>query len=213
MSPVHNSKALTILAFGNSNSGKADVLESLYHVKPTNNENVLASHFDSNSNMELRYSNDGLTYRILDAGGAEDDKEKSISTFEGAIAIMFVVNVADYDQYLPKDQTRNRIQADFNFFNSIGNLPRFKTTPIILFLNNADEFKEKLSSVPMRDFFPDYMEGPEYASDISYFVSKFVGLSPRASDQIYVYTVSETKTNILDFLIEAVKDIMDQRPV
>jgi hypothetical protein len=213
MSSANHTKEFAIIAFGNPNSGKAGILKALHQSKATKDGNFTAFDYDSVDGQDLEFTHEGFAIRIHNAGDAKRDNVKRPCPNRDVKAIMFIINVADYDQTLSEESSRNRLQADFDLFDSVANIPEFKEMPIILFLNQVDEFKKKLGSIAMRDFFPDYMDGPDYASDVGYVVKKLVELSPRTNSQIYVHVVDEAQIKMLDFLIEAVKDILEQQAV
>jgi hypothetical protein len=213
MSSANHTKEFAIIAFGNPNSGKEGILKALYQSKETKGGDVAEFDYDSVDGQDLEFTHEGFAIRIHNAGDAKRDNVKRPCPNRDVKAIMFIINVADYDQTLSEESSRNRLQADFDLFDSVANTPGFKEMPIILFLNQVDEFKKKLGSIAMRDFFPDYMDGPDYASDVGYVVKKLVELSPRTNSQIYVHVVDEAQIKMLDFLIEAVKDILEQQAV
>lgn len=213
MSSANHTQEIAIITFGNPNSGKAGILKALYQSQATKDRDFTAFDYDSIDCQGLEFTREGFSIRIHDAGDAKRDNVKRPCPNRGVKAIMFIINVADYDQTLSEESSRNRLQADFDLFDSVANIPEVKEMPIILLLNQVDEFKKKLGSIALRDFFPDYMDGPDYASDVGYVVKKLVELSPRTNSQIYAHVVDEAPIKMLDFLIEAVKDILEQQAV
>jgi len=72
---------ITILVFGNANSGKKEILNSLAQAKPTNNAHseVLKSSLDLSGNLELilgpaGHQGPNVTCKILDTGIDSDTK-------------------------------------------------------------------------------------------------------------------------------------------
>lgn len=96
-------------------------------------------------------------------------------------------------------------------FESILNLPWFKRSAIILFLNKIDLFKAKLVEKPIRDFFPDYTGATEDVDAATeYFANKFRGLNRTPDREIYVHYTNATDTNLLKITMQSVQDTIIQ---
>ena len=206
---IENSN-LVILAFGNFNSGKSDVLERIRLGGQANSQESPESNVASDGIRELRISFDGVVFRIIDSGDASSGQELVPSRATDVTAIMFIVNIADYDQSLPSDASRTRIEADLELFDTISNSPQFKAKPIILFANNSDHFRRKLGSVPLRNFFPDYEPGFD-GDAIGYLITKFADLNRGEKKEIYTHVTSMDDRNDSQFVQAAVKDIKAQK--
>jgi len=66
--------------------------------------------------------------------------------FEGSDAIIFLAPISAFDQYLPEDPTRNRIEDSLRLFKWIVSHPLLATAHIILLLNKSDVLKQKLKT-------------------------------------------------------------------
>lgn len=96
-------------------------------------------------------------------------------------------------------------------FESILNLPWFRKSSIILFLNKIDLFKEKLAAKPIREYFPDYTGADaDYNAASNYFANKFRGLNRTEGREIYVHYTNATDTNLLDKTMKSVQDTIIQ---
>ena len=96
-------------------------------------------------------------------------------------------------------------------FESILNLPWFKKSSIILFLNKMDLFKEKLIEKPVRDYFPDYNgEDDDSTAASRFFAAKFKGLNRTEGREIYVHYTNATDTNLLKITMQSVQDTIIQ---
>lgn len=61
-----------------------------------------------------------------------------------------------------EDRLTNRLRESLDIFETIVNNRVFINVSIILFLNKTDLLEEKVKSVPLKDYFPDYT-GPEHS--------------------------------------------------
>ena len=59
-------------------------------------------------------------------------------------------------------------------WKSIVSNPLLARTNLVLFLNKIDRFKEKLPVSPMKNYFPDYEGGQDYAAACEYILNRFV---------------------------------------
>lgn len=145
-----------------------------------------------------------LTYRMFDVGGQRSERKKWIHCFENVTTILFLVAISEYDQMLFEDETVNRMQEALTLFDSICNSRWFVKTSIILFLNKIDRFKEKLPVSPMKDYFPDYEGGADYAAACDYILNRFVSLNQAEHKQIYTHFTCATDTTQIRFVMAAV---------
>ena len=61
-----------------------------------------------------------------------------------------------------------------DMFETVVNLKSFSNTPIILFLNKLDVFREKLAKLPLQWHFPDYRGGRDVDAACQYILGKFM---------------------------------------
>ncbi|KAI4151025.1 MAG: hypothetical protein LQ340_003737 [Diploschistes diacapsis] len=175
-----------------------------------NDQDVLRSRVKTTGITETTFIIGELTYRMFDVGGQRSERKKWIHCFENVTTILFLVAISEYDQLLFEDETVNRMQEALTLFDSICNSRWFVRTSIILFLNKIDRFKEKLPVSPMKNYFPDYEGGPDYAAACDYILNRFVSLNQHETKQIYTHFTCATDTTQIRFVMAAVNDIIIQ---
>ncbi|KAL9047546.1 MAG: hypothetical protein Q9206_006682 [Seirophora lacunosa] len=175
-----------------------------------NDQDVLRSRVKTTGITETTFIISELTYRMFDVGGQRSERKKWIHCFENVTTILFLVAISEYDQLLFEDETVNRMQEALTLFDSICNSRWFVNTSIILFLNKIDRFKEKLPVSPMKNYFPDYEGGPDYAAACDYILNRFVSLNQHEIKQIYTHFTCATDTTQIRFVMAAVNDIIIQ---
>jgi guanine nucleotide-binding protein G(i) subunit alpha len=169
-----------------------------------NDQDVLRSRVKTTGITETTFIIGDLTYRMFDVGGQRSERKKWIHCFENVTTILFLVAISEYDQLLFEDETVNRMQEALTLFDSICNSRWFIKTSIILFLNKIDRFKEKLPVSPMKNYFPDYEGGAEYAAACDYILNRFVSLNQHETKQIYTHFTCATDTTQIRFVMAAV---------
>ena len=167
-------------------------------------QDVLRSRVKTTGITETTFIIGDLTYRMFDVGGQRSERKKWIHCFENVTTILFLVAISEYDQLLFEDETVNRMQEALTLFDSICNSRWFIKTSIILFLNKIDRFKEKLPVSPMKNYFPDYEGGEDYAAACDYILNRFVNLNQHESKQIYTHFTCATDTTQIRFVMAAV---------
>jgi guanine nucleotide-binding protein subunit alpha len=169
-----------------------------------NDQDVLRSRVKTTGITETTFIIGDLTYRMFDVGGQRSERKKWIHCFENVTTILFLVAISEYDQLLFEDETVNRMQEALTLFDSICNSRWFIKTSIILFLNKIDRFKEKLPVSPMKNYFPDYEGGDDYAAACDYILNRFVSLNQHETKQIYTHFTCATDTTQIRFVMAAV---------
>ncbi|RKF57257.1 Guanine nucleotide-binding protein alpha-1 subunit [Golovinomyces cichoracearum] len=175
-----------------------------------NDQDVLRSRVKTTGITETTFIIGDLTYRMFDVGGQRSERKKWIHCFENVTTILFLVAISEYDQLLFEDETVNRMQEALTLFDSICNSRWFIKTSIILFLNKIDRFKEKLPISPMKNYFPDFEGGDDYALACDYILNRFVSLNHHETKQIYTHFTCATDTTQIRFVMAAVNDIIIQ---
>lgn len=121
-----------------------------------NLKDVLRVRVRSTGITEAQFEFEGMEFSLLDVGGQRNERKKWIHCFESVTAILFCASLNEYDQVLREDPTQNRMKESLTLFDDIVNSPWFKNTPIILFLNKSDLFKEKIKRVNLSTCFENY---------------------------------------------------------
>lgn len=148
---------------------------------------------------------DGLKLHMYDVGGQRNERKKWIHCFDNVTLIIFCVALSEYDQNLSEDNSQNRLEESLILFDSVVNSRWFTRTSIVLFLNKIDSFAEKLPSVPLENYFPDYTGGPDINKAAKYILWRFVQLN-KANLNIYPHVTQATDTSNIKLVFLAIKE-------
>ncbi len=84
----------------------------------------------------------------------------------------------------------------------------FVATAIILFLNKADLFQEKIRRVPLTICFPDYKGDNSYNDAAKFIETKFREQSLNPAKQLFAHMTCATDTENVKFVFAATKTII-----
>ena len=92
--------------------------------------------------VEHRFSMHGKELQIYDVGGQRNQQKKWIHMFDDVTAVIFVVSLNEFDEYLAEDLNMNAMKESLRVWKKVIHSPWFIDMPIILFLN------KRVSSLP-----------------------------------------------------------------
>lgn len=158
---------------------------------------------------ETRFPMGQLSINLFDAGSQRSDRKKWIHCFENITSIMFVVNLAEYDQVLLEEPSQNMLMESLVLFDSVVNSRWFMRTSIILLLNNVSIFKEKLARSPLSNYFSDYSGGSDVSSAVKYILWRFNQIN-REHLLLYPRIVDPTDASISRHVFAVVNETIIQ---
>jgi guanine nucleotide-binding protein G(i) subunit alpha len=158
---------------------------------------------------ETRFEMGQLSIRMYDIGNQRSERKKWIRLFESVTAIMFVVDLAEYDQLLLEDSSQNRMMETLVLFDSVVNSRWFMRTQIILLLDKVDLFRLKLTRSPLEKYFPDYSGGNDVNRAAKYILWRFNQVN-RAHLNLYPHLVQSTDLSNIRLVFAAVKETLLQ---
>lgn len=131
-----------------------------------------------------------------------------IHCFEGVRAILFIASLNEFDQMLAEDMTKNRLTESLQLFEGIIHLPWFQKTSIILFLNKHDLFKQKIKTVDIGAYFPQYSGGNNYEDALIFMKELFFSRNTDSKRSVYAHCTDATDTHGMRFVWKATKHIV-----
>jgi guanine nucleotide-binding protein G(i) subunit alpha len=149
-----------------------------------------------------------LSINLLDIGEQLSERKKWIHCFENITSIIFIVNLAEYDQVLLEPNMSMLIES-LRIFDSVVNSRWFVRTSIILLLSNVSIFKQKLARSPLSNYFPDYSGGNDVNRAAKYILWRFIQVN-RAHLHLYPKIVDPMDTSIISLVFAAVKETIIQ---
>lgn len=162
---------------------------------------------------QTKFAIDNLNFRMFDVGGQRGERKKWIHCFENVTAIMYIASLVEYDQVLAEDRERNRLEESLALFTGIINLPWFKGAAIILFLNKCDLFKEKIKTVPISEYFPEYkfkhnLQDGDYNCGTKFIQDRYLDKNVDTARTIYVHVTNATNTENIKFVWKCTRHII-----
>jgi len=180
--------------------GKADYLPSY--------QDILRCRARTTGIVETTFTLEGNTFRLSDVGGQRNERKKWFHCFEHVTAVIFVAAINEYDQVLYEDGVTNRMHESLDLFGEICNSRWFRKTAMILFLNKADLFKDKIKTVDMKCCFEDYEGGCDYDAATEFLKQEFCSRNEYPKKKVYVHVTCATNTENVQFTFNVVKDII-----
>ncbi|KAI8607061.1 guanine nucleotide binding protein, alpha subunit, partial [Chytriomyces sp. MP71] len=105
---------------------------------------------------EIRFNHDDRAFRVFDFGGQRKERNKWAAYFQDVSAVIYIAALSSFDQKLMEDESVNRMAEAIALFSAICNHPLFKSIGMIVFLNKIDLFQQKIKTVQISEYFPDY---------------------------------------------------------
>lgn len=171
-------------------------------------QDILHSRARTTGIVETHFTVDGVNFRLVDVGGQRSERKKWIHCFEGVTSMIFCVALNAYDLKLSEDETVNRMHESLNVFEQIVNSHWFQKTDVILFLNKADLFKEKIPKVSLKVCFPEYSDPNDFTHAVEYIKRQYLSKVKDPKKTIYPHITTATDTDNIKAVFRAVKDII-----
>jgi GTPase SAR1 family protein len=169
-------------------------------------QDVLRSRVRTTGIVEHELEIEHNRFKIFDVGGQRNERKKWIHCFSEVTAVIFVAAISEYDMVLFEDENTNRMTEALDLFSEICNSPWFTKTSIILFLNKADLFAEKLQKVPLTDYFPAFPGPNTFEAAWRFLADQFLSRRKNARKQVYTHVTCATDSSQMQVVFKAVKD-------
>lgn len=146
---------------------------------------------------------DGATINVIDVGPQNHQGRKWIHHFSEVTAVLFVVDISCYDNWL---SDKNEMVERLVLFDSVINSKWFPDNTIVLFLSNISEFRRKLARSPLEDHFPDFHggNGPDQAAE--YLLDRFKKVDRSRRNRLYTYLVDPYDASNIRLVATAIND-------
>ena len=169
-------------------------------------EDVIITRVRTTGVNETEFEVSGTKFRLVDVGGQRNERRKWIHCFEDVTAVIFVIALSEYNQTLYEDDSTNRMDESLRLFKEICNNKFFVNTPMIVFLNKSDLFREKLGKFPLAEKYPDYKGGEDFDKAVQFITTLFEAQSTVPGKTLYFHTTCATDTKSVETVFNAVKD-------
>jgi len=174
---------------------------------PTESD-ILRVRVQTSGIVETQIKVENRKFRLVDVGGQRSERKKWIHCFTDVDLLLFVVSLSEYDMTLYEDHNVNRLQESLELFGSIVNSKWFAATAIMLFLNKADLFKEKIKTVDLSVALPDYKGGLDYDRAIKCIQEKFVEQNNNKNKQFFMHVTCATDPDAMETVFRATKEVI-----
>ncbi|RYP40254.1 hypothetical protein DL767_001797 [Monosporascus sp. MG133] len=213
-----------VLLLGTADSGKEEILNQIRNIHLggssyffdeihritapdylPNEMDVLRAQTNPSGIQDLRFQIGRLPIHLFDVGDLRQGLKKRMHFFENVSTIIFVVNLAGYDQVLLEESSLTQLMESLMLFDSVVNSGWFRRTSIVLLLNKVDLFRQKLPLSPLADYFPDYSGGNDVIKAAECILGRFDNAN-RAILQLYTFLINPTDTTYIQKVFAAVNE-------
>ena len=171
-------------------------------------EDILRCRVKTSSIIETHFDCQGTKFRMIDVGGQRSERRKWIHCFQDITALIYVVAISEYDQFLAEAESVPRMVESMELFEELINSIWFRSIAIVLFLNKSDLFREKLLSQPFQNYFPSFTGGSDYNSGIEFLSSAFQVLNKIPERTVFIHPTTATDTNNVQYVFSSVKEFV-----
>lgn len=156
---------------------------------------------------ENPYEPEYLDFEVVDVGGQRNERKKWLHCFDDVHAVLFIVNLAGWNQVLFEDNAKNRLEESLELFQKVTTNTIFAETPVFLFLNKKDLFETQIKAADMKTRFPDYEGGHDLHRAMQFISDKFHEKLP-PKKKVFIEFVSARHKGDIRQAFSSVKKIL-----
>ncbi|KAF4447817.1 putative G protein alpha chain [Fusarium austroafricanum] len=146
------------------------------------------------------------TLRFLQPTNMSTQRRKWIHILvNDADCVLFISDLAIYDQNLLEEETMNRLHEDFMLFDSLVNSRLFTQTPFFVILSNVSAFRNKLPQSPLSKWFPQFKGGSDGDEAVEFINDRFQELA-KANQDVYIHVADIHSAESVTTAIEAMEN-------
>jgi GTPase SAR1 family protein len=133
---------------------------------------------------------------VVDVGGQRNERKKWIHCFDDVKCVLFIVNLAGWDQVLFEDASKNRMEEALELFQKVTHDPVFEKTPIFLFLNKKDLFESMILKKDLKTRFPEYDGGHNLRPALEFVLQQFTARMPAGKPLTHEFVSARVRSDI-----------------
>merc|ERR1719295_435999 len=159
-------------------------------------EDILLVRIQTTGIREAKFEVENNKFTVVDVGGQRNERSKWINQFSIVDAVLFVSSLSCYDQNLYEEDEVNAMGESIRLFGLVLNMRYFRQTSMILFLNKADLFEEKIKHKSIRLCFGDDYQGEDgdAKAALEFITSVFLSVNEIPERQIYTHVTTATNS-------------------
>ncbi|RKL44949.1 hypothetical protein BFJ72_g3599 [Fusarium proliferatum] len=124
---------------------------------------------------------------------------------DDAACLLFICNLAIYDQTLLEDEAINRLHEDLILFSSLANSRWFAQTPFFVILSNVAAFRNKILQSPLSKWLPQFEGGSNGDAALEFIKDRFRELA-KPDQNIYIHVADIYSTEGVIAAIETMEN-------
>lgn len=145
---------------------------------------------------ENKHEPEFLDFEVVDVGGQRNERKKWMHCFDDVKAVLFIVNLAGWDQVLFEDASRNRMEEAMELFHKVTHNKIFEKTPIFLFLNKKDLFEQMVQEKDLKTRYPEYDGGKNVRPALEFVLQMFKSRMPAGKPLTHDFVSARVKSDI-----------------
>jgi len=145
---------------------------------------------------ESKHEPEYLDFEVVDVGGQRNERKKWMHCFDDVKAVLFIVNLAGWDQVLFEDASKNRMEEAMELFEKVTHNKLFEKTPVFLFLNKKDLFEQQIQVKDLKTKFPEYDGGKNLRPALEFILQQFKARMPPGKPLIHEAVSARVKSDI-----------------
>ncbi|KAF8143374.1 guanine nucleotide binding protein, alpha subunit [Mycena galopus ATCC 62051] len=168
--------------------------------------------------MKVNTLGGSFIWRIYDVGGTRSQRPAWCSYFDDVNALIFLVPISAFDQYLEEDPLTNRIHDSLELLTSVCANKLLKDAQAILLLNKTDILRRKLEAgIQIRQYIVSYGNRPNnFATAAEYFRSHFLAAHKKMDAfqrRLYVHFTTMLDVQATQIIITSLGDLIMRKHI
>jgi len=149
-----------------------------------------------------------IHWSVVDVGGQRSERRKWLHCFDNVKAVMWVVNLADYNNVLFEDKNVNRMHESLELFKDTVKQDFFRDVPIFLFLNKKDLFEHMIKSRGIECCFPDYKGNNDLNECCQFVEEQFQSRLPSGKPRAMTFFLAARVRKEVQYAFDDLKDAL-----